>query len=58
MDKLQWQSAVADGKSVNARVDQTVTQRSSAHKPVADPPWKTTPIGKSIPNERSTIFKK
>lgn len=47
MDKPQRQSAVADGKSVNARVDKAMVRRNTGHKPAANHPWKNMPVGKS-----------
>jgi hypothetical protein len=41
MNKPQRQSAVADGKSVNARVDKAVVRRNTGHKPATNHPWKT-----------------
>lgn len=47
MNKPQRQSAMADGKSVNARVDKAVEQRNTGHKPADYHPWRNRPIGKS-----------
>ncbi len=47
MNKPQQQSAVADGKSVNARVDKAVERRNTGHKPAANHPWRNMPVGKS-----------
>lgn len=47
MNKPQRQSAVADGKSVNARVDKAVARRNTGHKPAANHPWRNMPVGKS-----------
>ena len=47
MNKPQRQSAVADGKSVNARVDKAVERRNTGHKPAANHPWRNMPVGKS-----------
>ena len=47
MNKPQRQSAVADGKSVNARVDKSVERRNTGHKPAANHPWRNMPVGKS-----------
>lgn len=47
MDKPERQSAVADGKSVNARVDKALTRRNTGHKPAANHPWRKMPVGKS-----------
>ena len=45
LDKPLRQSSVADGKTVNARVDQAITRRNTGHKPAADHPWRKMPIG-------------
>lgn len=47
MNKPQRQSAVADGKSVNARVDKSVERRNTGLKPAANHPWRNMPVGKS-----------
>jgi Homeodomain-like domain len=47
MDKPQRQSPVADGKSINAQVDQAMAKRSTAHKPADNHPWRKMPVGKS-----------
>jgi len=47
MSKPQRQSSVADGKSVNARVDKAMARRNTGHKPAADHPWRKMPVGKS-----------
>lgn len=47
MNKPQRQSAVADGKSVNARIDKAVARRNTEHKPAANHPWRNMPVGKS-----------
>ena len=47
MNKPQRQSAVADGKSVNARVDKAVERRNTGHKPADYHPWRNMPVGKS-----------
>lgn len=47
MDKPQRQSAVADGKSVNAQVDQAIIRRNTGHKPAPNHPWRKMSIGKS-----------
>lgn len=44
--KPQRQSAVADGKSVNTRVDKAVARRNTGHKPAPNHPWKNMPVGK------------
>lgn len=47
MDKPQRQSPVADGKSVNAKVDKAMARRSTAHKPTENHPWRKMPVGKA-----------
>ena len=47
MSKPQRQSAVADGKSVNAQVDKAMARRTTGHKPAADHPWRKMSVGKS-----------
>ena len=47
MNKPQRQSPVADGKSVNAQVDQAVIRRNTGHKPAPNHPWRKMSIGKS-----------
>ena len=47
MDKPVRQAEVADGKSVNRRVDQAMTRRSTGHKPAANHPWRKMSVGKS-----------
>lgn len=56
LDKPQRQADIADGKAVNAIVEQAIARRGSSHKPASNHPWKTTPIGKSVPDGRSNIF--
>jgi len=46
MSKPQRQSAVADGKSVNAQVDKAMVRRTTGHKPAADHPWRKMSVGK------------
>ena len=46
MSKPQRQSAVADGKSVNAQVDKAMARRTTGHKPAADHPWRKMSVGK------------
>lgn len=48
MDKPQRQSPVADGKSVNARVDKAMVRRNTGHKPAPDHPWRNMSVGKSV----------
>lgn len=47
MNKPQRQSAVADGKVLNARVDQAVVRRNKGHKLAPNHPWKNMPVGNS-----------
>ncbi len=47
MNKPQRQSPVADGKSVNAQVDQAMRRRNAGHKPAANHPWRKMSVGKS-----------
>jgi len=46
MGKPQRQSPVADGKSVNAKVDKAVARRNTRHKPASNHPWRNMPVGK------------
>ena len=50
MTKAQKQEAEADGKTVNARVEQALTKRNmtnnTGHKPAVNHPWRNMPIGK------------
>lgn len=43
MDKPRRQTPVADGKSINARVNDAMARRNTGHKPSADHPWRGTP---------------
>ena len=47
MSKPQRQSTVADGKSVNARVDKAMVRRNTGHKPAANHPWRKMSVEKS-----------
>lgn len=47
MSKPQRQSAVADGKSINAQVDKAMARRNTCQKPAANHPWRKMPVGKS-----------
>ena len=47
MDKPQRQSALADGKSLNAQVDKALARRSTKHKPAANPIRRKISDGKS-----------
>lgn len=47
MDKPVRQSKVAEGKTVNARVDKAVVRRNAGHKPAANHPWRKMSVGKS-----------
>ncbi len=47
MDKPPRQANVADGKSVNLRVDKAVERRNTEHKPAANHPWRKMSVGKS-----------
>jgi len=51
-EKPVRQSNVADGKTVNARVDMAMAQRNSGHKhkPAPKHPWRITPTVKSTQN--------
>jgi hypothetical protein len=51
MDKPQRQSPVADGKSVNAQVDQAIARRSTAHKPADNHPWRKMLVEKAAKEE-------
>lgn len=50
MEKPVRQSTVADGKSVNVRVDKAIARRNAGHKPAANHPWRKMPIGKNALN--------
>jgi transposase len=43
MDKPPRQAEVADGKSVNIQVDQSLARRNISHKPAANHPWRNKP---------------
>ena len=45
MEKPRRQ-AVADSKTVNARVDKAVARRNTGHKPAPNHPWRNMPTGK------------
>lgn len=47
LEKPVRQSKVADGKTVNERVDLALKSRRAGHKPTPDHPWNKTSIGKS-----------
>ena len=47
MEKPVRQSQVADGKSVNTRVDKAMARRNIGRKPAANHPWRNMPVGKS-----------
>ena len=55
LDKPLRQSSVADGKTVNARVDQAVTRRNTGHKPASDHPWRKMPVGNARDGYRVTL---
>ena len=40
MGKPKRQTPVADGKSINARIDHAMAWRNTGHKPAADHPWR------------------
>jgi hypothetical protein len=46
LDKPLRQMPVADGKTVNARVDKAAAQRNTGHKPAPNHPWRNSPVGK------------
>lgn len=55
MSKPKRQSAVADGKSINAQIDKAMARRNTVHKPAANHPWRKMPVGKSAHNgQRAT----
>jgi len=55
MDKPVRQAKVADGKSVNARVDKAMARRNTGHKPAVNHPWRKMSVGKSAHNgQRAT----
>lgn len=54
MSKPKRQSAVADGKSVNAQVDKAMARRNTGHKPAANHPWRKKPVGKSAHDGQRT----
>ena len=45
MDKPKRQTPVADGKEVNARIDNAMARRNTGHKPAANHPWRGAPCG-------------
>ena len=54
MSKPKRQSAVADGKSVNAQVDKAIAQRNTGHRPAANHPWRKMLVGKSAHDGQCT----
>ena len=59
LTKSQRKTAEADGKSINARVEEAITKRctknSRAHKPAASHPWKKMHVGKSATDSKTVI---
>jgi transposase len=47
MDKPKRQPPVADGKNINARIDNAMARRNTGHKPAADHPWRGAPCGEA-----------
>lgn len=56
MDKPLRQSFVADGKTVNARVDQAMLRRNTGHKPASNHPWRNMPISKAAASIQTTFL--
>jgi Helix-turn-helix domain len=55
LDRPLRQASVADGKTVNARVDQAIIRRNRGHKPAPDHPWRKMPIGNAGDGHRVTL---
>ena len=55
LDKPLRQSSVADGKTVNVRVDQAIIRRNTRHKPASDHPWRKMPVGNARDGYRVTL---
>ena len=55
LDKPLRQSSVADGKTVNARVDQAIIRRNTGHKPASNHPWRKMPVGNARDGYRVTL---
>ena len=55
LDKPLRQSSVADGKTVNVRVDQAIIRRNTRHKPASDHPWRKMPAGNARDGYRVTL---
>ena len=54
MDKPVRQAKVADGKTVNMRVDQAMARHNTGHKPAADHPWRKMSVVKSAHSGQRT----
>ena len=52
MEKPLRQLPVADGKAVNARVNEAITRRNTGHKPAANHPWKKSFTNQSTDDRR------
>jgi len=55
MEKLQRQSPLADGKSVNEQVDKAMARRNTGYKPAANHPWRKMSVGKSAHDGQCAI---
>jgi hypothetical protein len=57
--KAQRKTAEADGKSINARVEEAIAKRctknSKGHKPAASHPWRRMHVGKSATDSKTVI---
>jgi len=57
--KAQRKTAEADGKSINARVEEALAKRctknSKGHKPVANHPWRKMHLGKPATDSKTVI---
>jgi hypothetical protein len=59
LTKAQRKTAEADGKTINARVEEALAKRcttnSKGYKPAARHPWRTLHIGKSATDSKTVI---
>jgi transposase len=59
LTKAQRKTAEADGKSINARVEEAITKRYTTdikgHKPAESHPWRKMHIGKSATDSKTVI---
>ena len=59
LTKAQRKTAEADGKSINARVEEAITKRCTTyikgHKPAESHPWRKMHVGKSATDSKTVI---